>query len=714
MYKLTLLVLVATTAWLSTAARAASPPPLPLPPCIDGQGACGKLNPLVIGTAPGTLTAGNSLLMATVPNGPVCDRMNGYTYLWTPSACYAGVHKPVIVTCAYIDLKDMKFKEMNCQSALYKVSSQAPVPLFTLKRPAGNTDYGGSTECGADANYETYALGGPATIPESTWVSRGDRARFCELTMGAKRPDGLYGPTWAKVRVGISYGEDGIGRSGRAETAEFYIPIDGDLRPGVDLDVTGTAMIENANWETGRVTATYRATLWNKGTVTAENVQVTFELPVELKYNGEADAVPCKPTESTARPSNRGGTVICSGFTVGANAVRHLDIPVRVLNATDLNARQQSLLPEMVGEPGVKVEAKADNDTNASNNTWVIPLDIPFIAGSTTATLQLMSALNYYFKYEDARKRLGCNEYKEDIFKQLEAVRAQHPSAFTNLSYGPVSSGTYYILNTFKAGHVGVVVYQKGTDYRKTGIVINGTPFPSPLSGVSFVGANDGAYGFSHNGFTAADGRLLRTPVNHFPNPPFEESFGENSAYGFEGRYAYNSVEFGGQPDAWAMPPDTPTSEDAIVVNTQSPVEILLTNSRGQRVETRAGKLVTQELDGAIWSIASPHEDGTFAWTIALPPDRYDVQLRGIASGSYRLTLATYTDGIAKETITDGQTSPDQINQYSVDAPAGTTKGGGALDQWVLLALCGLLALRLGSAARRWRRAGWMKPEAKL
>ena len=42
------------------------------------------------------------------------------------------------------------------------------------------------------------------------------------------------------MSVGIVYGEDGLGRSGRSEGAQFYLPIDGDLRGGVDASVLVT------------------------------------------------------------------------------------------------------------------------------------------------------------------------------------------------------------------------------------------------------------------------------------------------------------------------------------------------------------------------------------------------------------------------------------------------------------------------------------------
>jgi hypothetical protein len=269
MSKLPLLLLLAAAAWIAIPASAASPPALPLPPCVDGQGACPVTNPLVTGTASGTLTAGGSVLITTVPTNGVCGSMNGYTYIWSPSGCYAGVSRPVIVTCAFIDLKDMRFKEMQCQQALYKKPAEAPAPLFTLLRPAGNTDYGGSTQCGAAGNYQTYAWGGPFTITESIWQSRGDRARYCELSMAAKRPDGLYGPTWAKVRVGIIYGEDGIGHSGRGESAEIYVPIDGDLRGGVDASVLVTHQLGGSDDER---TLTLSVIVENAGEVAADSV----------------------------------------------------------------------------------------------------------------------------------------------------------------------------------------------------------------------------------------------------------------------------------------------------------------------------------------------------------------------------------------------------------------------------------------------------------
>jgi hypothetical protein len=698
MYKLALLLLVATTAWLSTPARAASPPQLPLPACVDGQGACGKLNPLVIGTAPGTLTAGSSLLMATVPTGPVCNSMNGYTYIWSPSACYAGVHKPVIVTCAYIDLKDMKFKEMACQSALYKVPSQAPVPLFTLKRPAGNTDYGGSTECGADANYETFAYGGPFTIKESIWVNRGDRARFCELTMGAKRPDGLHGPTWAKVRVGISYGEDGIGRSGRGETAEFYIPIDGDLREsGPDVSVTATTTLDESARALGESFATYRVTLTNRGDESAENFRLEVVFPDQLLLQNPA---PASCTVGEAEFKLPGANFPCSNLRLAAGSAVTLSFTARITNTADLES--------------VTFDALVDSDLNLNDNHAEITVQPTLDAGSLAATIDEMRILLAYNPdlYVNAPKAIintgagqACNTYQLNFWDRLEAIRAAHPEAFDRLSYGRITSQPAgYQPGDSTSGHYGVVIYLKGTNYHQTGIVVHGTAGPSryPFQSETIVGNGDIPSPLDYTG-TTMNGKFMRTPITRFQGSPRQESHGT----GFEGKYPATAAPAESGPAC----PFAPT---ATVVGTQSPVEIHLRNPLGQRVETLNGKVVVQELPMSIHGYAIPHGDGTYAWNLILPRDDYEVTLVGTGDGPYKLTLTTYQDGQPVERVTDGVARPSVTQTFTVqdkpvgaqnpDPPSGSGNGdggGGAVDHLLLIALAALLL-----ASRLWRTQG--------
>lgn len=291
-----------------------------------------------------------------------------------------------------------------------------------------------------------------------------------------------------------------------------------------------------------------------------------------------------------------------------------------------------------------------------------------------------MEVLAPYFDYQVERFTFKtCNYYKNDIFTRLEAIRADHPEVFVNLSYGGITSGDYYIAgieaNHTKAGHVGVVVYTKGTDYRQTGIIINGTPSPSPLHFVSELGANDPGGGTGVGGWTGLNGQYLRTPANKFPGLPQQEGIG------FEGRYAHNDAEFtfGGLPAATAPEPDPmdlvscPLPPDAVMVTTESPVDILLSNPRGQRVETQGGMLVVQELDTGIHSIAFPHDDGTYGWTLLLPRDHYDIKLVGTAAGPYRIKLATFDEnGQPVEFVTEGTTAPGQVDAYVLAGDDGT------------------------------------------
>jgi hypothetical protein len=689
MYKLALLLIVAATAWLSGPASAATPAPqMPLPPCVEGVGACGKLNPLVIGTAPGRLTAGSSLLMATVASGGVCDSMNGYSYIWSPSGCFAGVHRPAIVTCAYIDLKDNRFKEGSCQSVLYRSASQAPAPLWTLKRPAGNVDYGGSTECGADANYETYAWGGPYTIKESLWSARGERARFCELTMGNKRPDGLYGPTWAKVRVGIQWGENGIGRSGRSETSEFYIPIDGDLREtGPDVSLTTISTLDESGRARGESFATYRVTLTNRGDQRADNFRMEVVFPDQLLLQQPMPAACSSREELFVRP---GANFACSNMSLAAGSAVTLVFRARITNAADL-------------EP-VTFNTIVDSDLNLADNDAEATVRPTLDAGTLAGTEDEMRILRSYNPdlYINAPKAIintgsgqACNTYQSNFWDRLEAIRAAHPEAFDKLSYGRITSQPAgYQPGDSTSGHYGVVIYLKGTNYHDTGVIVHGTAGPSryPFQPETIVGNRDiDAPGLLDPAGTTMSGKFMRTPISSFQGSPRQEAQG----VGFEGNYPAAA-------SAAASGPSCPFAPEATSIGTQSPVEIHVRNPLGQRVQTLNGKVVMNELPMDIHSYAIPHGDGTFAWNLILPRDDYDVTLVGIGDGPYKLTVTTYKDGAPVERVTDGVARAGVAESFTVqdkppvtaNPPAGTGSGGGgggAVDMALLVALGALL-----------------------
>jgi hypothetical protein len=264
----------------------------------------------------------------------------------------------------------------------------------------------------------------------------------------------------------------------------------------------------------------------------------------------------------------------------------------------------------------------------------------------------------------------------------------------------------------------------KGTDFRRTGIVISGTPTPSPLNLTSEIGPKDPGGGFGVGGWTARNGLYLRTPANKFPGTPQQESQGLD---GFEGKYPGNVTEFtfgAVMPDAPVAsdPMTCPLAPDAVTITTESPVEIIATNSKGERVETKDGAIAAQQVGSGIHSMAFPHEDGTFAWTLVLPVDDYDVKLVGTRTGPYKLILTTFgPDGTPTDKVTEGFTSPGQTDDYVLEAPepaaitptpqipggnngtdngneivkgGGNRGGGGAITEWMALSLLLLLGVR--------------------
>ena len=682
----------------SAGARAATPPDLPLPPCteVNGvqQGACPLENPDLTVAAIGRFGAGASVNVMTIPMHPVCYSHNGYPpYPWSPSPCYSAVAAPHIQGCAVIDLRggEETYREMPCSQALYKRSQDVPAPLLTTMGP------GGGTSCSAAGNFPTYAYGGPFSIPEEIWSNRGPPYLECFMNFNGPRPDGLYGPTWIILTVGIDLAQDGDVRRGYARRAQVFVPVDGDLRQeGVDVSVSGSVTLDEADWDAGRLIATYTATVHNIGNERAEDVELTTPMPPMMGAIDVSDPACWLPGVQVPGPGQTpdpgislvpGRPVNCKWPSLEINETRTVHIKVRIFNATDLHALQSGVvLQTFANQPaGMQLLLSAKDDRVSTNDEALVKVEIPFRSGSFEQTLAAMEVLYPYFNYEVAPLTFKtCNYYKDDILHRLKEIHGEHPEVFANLSYGGITSGDYYLARAqndlTRAGHVGAVVYVKGTDYRQAGIIINGTPSPSPLPLLSEVGAS-GGIGSPLN-WTGASGLYLRTPANKFPGTPQQE--GLNMEF-FEGYYPHNRTEFtfGGatpvaeEPDPMAAV-TCPAPPDAVMATTESPVDIQLTNPRGQRVRTQGGILAVQELDTGIHSMAIPHEDGTFGWTLLLPKDDYEVELIGTAEGPYRLKLATFdANGQPNEFVTAGTTTPGQVDNYLLEGGNGSGSGPG-------------------------------------
>lgn len=696
-----------SVAWIPMDAAATAPPDLPLPACTDSGGACPATSEDVTGQASGKLGAGGTITITTIPTHSVCVSSSGYPpYDWSPSPCYSAVASPAVSGCAVIDIQDggETFRELPCSQALYRNSQDMPTPLLTMTGPDG------AAGCGAAGDFYTYIFGGPANVAGARWSEFGPPELECKVKFNGTRPDGLYGPTWVKMRVGIDQAQNGDVRHGNGRYAEIYVPVDGDLRNDfVDVSVLASSVLEGTD---DHQTVTFTATLTNDGEKDAENVEVAFQLPEQLHFQHASDG---RCEQAGAHPFV-GGRVVCSGLTVAGKGdalggdVTIIDVVVRITDVTDF-------------EDEVTISAKVPDDLDASDNEGITKVQTNLRSGTMDDTRQAMQALAPYFDYKAGSELLNqqCNVYMDDIFARLNAIRSQAPEVFANLSYGKITSGDYYwapLENSItRAGHVGVVVYLKGTDYHQTGIVIHGTPTwsPSDRDSQTRLGTMEAGEHTTFNVFregTADHGMYYRTPIDHFPGSPTPEL---PLGCGFEGLYSNNRDEFEGTvvDSCTVASPKGPFYPDAVVVTTESPVDILASNAKGQRVETKDGKIFVQELDSGIHSFATPHEDGTYGWTLVLPRDDYDIQLLGTGEGPYKLTLTTFDEnGERVDEVSEGTTQPGQMDEYELaGAPPAPTpdpgngsgsgssggatrtsgSGGGSFGVFTLLALIPLL-----------------------
>jgi hypothetical protein len=469
--------------------------------------------------------------------------------------------------------------------------------------------------------------------------------------------------------VGIDKAENGDNRRGYPEYAEMFVPIDGDLREDV-VDVSLLAS-HSLRRDGDAWIVTYSISLTNSGEKAADNVQLTasHEIPPLLSVSGETERKSALPdqlhvigfSDGSCRRVTKftGGSLNCSGFELAATGdslgrdVRIIDMEARIINVADL--------------PPLTFEVNAPGDIEESDNTDRVTVTVPLTAGSIEQTRQAMEVLRPHFNYSTDINYLNdevdssmftCNNYMNDIFARFERIRLDHPNVFSNLAYGPVTSGKYFTAG-FQAGHVGIVVYPKGTDYRQTGIIVHGLPSPSPLSWapekfdtqVSVFPLGE-APEPTRGTWTSLTGDYYRTPVSEFPGTPRPE----NQGCGFEGLYADNAGQFGRTKNCGQPAVETcPVAPDAVTFTTESPVDLRITNPGGQRVETVANAIAVQELDTPIYSMAFPHTDGTYGWTIVLPTDDYEVELIGTGPGPYRFTMTRFEpDGEPTRTTIEG------------------------------------------------------------
>jgi hypothetical protein len=404
---------------------------------------------------------------------------------------------------------------------------------------------------------------------------------------------------------------------------------------GVDLtvEITSSHTRIGDDFEVG-----YDVEIRNEGVEQVDSAEVFVTLPQQVKYlSSSSPGNPCE--EGGVRADNgsilpAGGSFTCGGLTIPAGASVTVHVETDVTNAADL-----APLEAEVNRMRTLVER------SYSNNKAVEPVDLPLDpASGLLVHLWLANSLEPAF-FESTTDDPSCTGYQKEILERLDAVRTEHPELFAEMSYGPVTDG----------GHNGVVVYFSGSDYQETGVVLHGTAAPSQ-------------YTF---GGTWLNDDLLRTDILAWQQGENRTYLGNDSEIyqvrSTEGRY-FEGVYPGEVPVGTSMVGACPIAPDATVISTGSPIDLRITNSLGQSVHTNGASISLNELPTNFFAYEFYDEvSDTTDWDLVLPPDRYEVEIIGTATGPYTLTLTTFDEnGDPVATVHTGDTAPGQRRKFVV------------------------------------------------
>ncbi len=200
-----------------------------------------------------------------------------------------------------------------------------------------------------------------------------------------------------------------------------------------------------------------------------------------------------------------------------------------------------------------------------------------------------------------------CGEYQDYVLKWLDSIRTdpEQKRLLEGLDYGPIEM--------YWGGHQAVVIYRRGTDWRKTGIVLDPWLYQRP----EYWQIEDWAKRF------------------HTLGGP-----GASSTYG--GMYPHLH---GGEPDyesGPAGPPIRPKHKKRAVV--RSPVDVLIVGEGGQRIGRLPDGTFVNEMPGADF-VTHSLPDGTLAWYFGLLEGRHEMTLTGTGSG-YMHLLTSSEEGV--------------------------------------------------------------------
>jgi hypothetical protein len=234
----------------------------------------------------------------------------------------------------------------------------------------------------------------------------------------------------------------------------------------------------------------------------------------------------------------------------------------------------------------------------------------------------------------DGYGAFACGGYQGRVLDMLDVLRekgtADEKAIFEHWDYGPVQA--YY------GGHQAVVIYPKGGDWQKDGVVLDPWPNQRPetypiadwKSRFSFGVGPSGVYQ-GHYPLTGG----TEYPTNQAKLPPELVSVFRTLPPAEKDKLRVMSPK----ERADYLRALAPEQKARVAVGTHSPVKLLVTDASGRRVGYLGDGTFVVEIEGTDLDLP-PEADGTRGAMFFLPYGAYDVDIRGEAEGRYGVTLA--------------------------------------------------------------------------
>jgi predicted nucleic acid-binding Zn ribbon protein len=192
-----------------------------------------------------------------------------------------------------------------------------------------------------------------------------------------------------------------------------------------------------------------------------------------------------------------------------------------------------------------------------------------------------------------------CGDYEQAILKWLDALRWNPKTShlLDGLDYTPI--------RLMGGAHNYVMLYQKGQDWKKTGVRLD--PWMSQET----------------SAYTTAD-----DPSNAVGGPDTSAGFqGQYPLTGSGGKYPNPGTEMGR-----SLPPT-----DKKHVGLKCPVNSLITNQAGKRIGLLTDGTPVNEIPEAGF-LTYPEDDGTLQWYFVLPiEETYKTEITGTGDGTFQL-----------------------------------------------------------------------------